>query len=101
MAMDEKNKQQYICQEPTKCPYCIMQTLVRENITKIGDTVTCDVFCSNCNNKWKDVYRLMNGIPAFVVGGLSHSGENVTCDITCPKCNNTWKNIFELVEVIE
>jgi C4-type Zn-finger protein len=55
-----EQKQDYLNENGTKCPYCQSTQLNGEQFDVNAGIATQNVECMSCGEYWKDVYRLDN-----------------------------------------
>lgn len=56
--MTPEQREKYIAQGGTRCPYCGSEDLDGKGVQIDRGTATQEVMCTDCGNGWTDIYVL-------------------------------------------
>jgi hypothetical protein len=58
--LSPKKKDRHIKQGSIKCPYCGSEDITGEEVEIEENMATQEVFCSDCERGWRDIYKLVD-----------------------------------------
>lgn len=57
--LTEEQKQNYL-NNTNKCPHCKSENISAESMQTDGKEAWCYVYCYDCDEEWKDIYKLVS-----------------------------------------
>ena len=57
-ALTEADKQQYVKEGGSRCPYCGSHDLEGGDLHSEGSYISQTIDCLSCESKWDDIYQL-------------------------------------------